>query len=85
MEPNGKLQEDNEKLAGELSRPSSPSPEQKKLQEKTTAVSEACKWKDIELLRTLATSEGGLVSDEGRRQACSCLRQKLTNRHLPWT
>ncbi len=32
---------------------------------------DACKWKDIETLRILATAEGGLVSDDIRRQACS--------------
>ena len=31
---------------------------------------EACKCKDIDELRKLATSEGGLLNDELRRKAC---------------
>ena len=38
--------------------------------EKTAAILEACKWKDLESLRKLATSEGGLLTDELRRKAC---------------
>lgn len=38
--------------------------------EKTTAILEACKWKDLESLRKLSTSEGGLLNDELRRKAC---------------
>lgn len=37
---------------------------------KTLAILEACKWKDVEELRKLATSEGGLLNDELRRKAC---------------
>ena len=37
---------------------------------KALAILEACKWKDIDELRKLATSEGGLLNDELRRQAC---------------
>lgn len=40
--------------------------------EKVANIVDACKWKDIEKLRISATSEGGLVSDDIRRQACSC-------------
>jgi hypothetical protein len=36
---------------------------------KATRILDACRWKDTEILRALATSEGGLVSDEVRRQA----------------
>ncbi|KAH7383735.1 rab-GTPase-TBC domain-containing protein [Cadophora sp. MPI-SDFR-AT-0126] len=36
---------------------------------KTAKILESCKWKDIETLRLLAASEGGLVSDEVRQQA----------------
>ncbi|KAG9243176.1 rab-GTPase-TBC domain-containing protein [Calycina marina] len=36
---------------------------------KATSILEACKWKDVEKLRTLATEDGGLVSDQYRRQA----------------
>lgn len=38
--------------------------------EKTAAILEACKCKDLESLRKLATSEGGLLTDELRRKAC---------------
>lgn len=38
--------------------------------EKNAAILEACKWKDLESLRKLATSEGGLLTDELRRKAC---------------
>lgn len=31
---------------------------------------EACKWKDVKALRLLAVSNGGLVNDELRREAC---------------
>ena len=74
MESNGKLPEEDEKLACDtrISRTPSLSPEQKNRDAKAATISEACKWKDIDALRTLATSEGGLVSDEVRHQACSC-------------
>ncbi|KAG4443771.1 hypothetical protein IFR05_000762 [Cadophora sp. M221] len=36
---------------------------------KTLKILEACRWKDVEALRVLAASEGGLVSDEVRQQA----------------
>jgi len=39
---------------------------------KVAEILDACKWKDLDLLRTLAASESGLVSDDVRRQACSC-------------
>jgi hypothetical protein len=80
MEPNGKLSEETENLAGDASRSSSPAPEQKKRDAKAAEILEACKWKDIELLRTFATSEGGLVSDDVRRQACRCHQERLMNR-----
>lgn len=38
--------------------------------EKIAAILEACKWKDLKSLRKLATSEGGLLTDELRRKAC---------------
>lgn len=69
MEPNGKLPEENEKVEGDISHTSSPSPEQKRRDAKAMAILEVCKWKDIETLRTFATSEGGLISDDVRRQA----------------
>lgn len=37
---------------------------------KTADILEACECKDIESLRQLATSEGGLLTDELRRKAC---------------
>ena len=72
MDPDGTLPKENGKVEGNISRTSSPSPEQKRRDAKATAILEACKWRDIETLRTFATSEGGLVSDDVRRQACSC-------------
>lgn len=34
----------------------------------------AIRWRNIEAIRELATSEGGLLTDDFRRQACSyCL------------
>ncbi|KAL2061711.1 hypothetical protein VTL71DRAFT_7089 [Oculimacula yallundae] len=49
--------------------PSPPYPTQKKHGAKSAQILEACKWKDLETLRKLAATEGGLVSDEVRRQA----------------
>ncbi|TGO24552.1 hypothetical protein BPAE_0100g00200 [Botrytis paeoniae] len=37
--------------------------------EKEVKILEACKWRDLETIRELATSKDGLVSDEVRRQA----------------
>jgi hypothetical protein len=71
MEPNGILPEETEKLAEDLSRPSSPSPEQRNRDAKAATILEVCKWKDVDALRALAASEGGLISDDVRRQACS--------------
>jgi TBC1 domain family member 20 len=39
-------------------------------QVKAAKILEACKRKDTKTLRALAASEGGLLSDELRRQAC---------------
>lgn len=41
--------------------------------EKLQAISEACKWRDLNQLRTLAESKGGFLSDELRQQACRSL------------
>jgi hypothetical protein len=38
--------------------------------EKLQAISEACKWRNLDQLRTLAESKGGFLSDELRQQAC---------------
>lgn len=74
MEPNGTLVEEGEKpedLPGDPA-VSSPLLRSRERNAKATSILEACKWKDITTLRTLATSEGGLVSDELRRLACQC-------------
>ncbi|KID80621.1 Rab-GAP/TBC domain protein, partial [Metarhizium brunneum ARSEF 3297] len=42
---------------------------QESLEEKAEAVRDACKWKDIAKLRSLAESTGGLLTDELRRLA----------------
>jgi TBC1 domain family member 20 len=78
MEPNGSVVEETEK-PGELpSDPAASSPLlSKESNAKVACILDACKWKDIKILRTLATSEGGLVSDEVRRQACQCYRGSL--------
>lgn len=76
MEPNGRVAEENgrsEDYPGALS----PSPRSKKHNAKLASILEACKWRDIATLKTLATSEGGLVSDDVRRQACSCYHGNL--------
>jgi TBC1 domain family member 20 len=67
MESNGRVAEENEKKP-DIPRTSS---QQQKYSAKATKILEACKWRDIETLRSLATSEGGLLSDDLRRQACS--------------
>lgn len=40
---------------------------------KARRIEEACRWRDTQRLRDLAVSEGGLLSDEIRRQACQYL------------
>lgn len=37
---------------------------------KAAKIVDACKWRDTDTLRALAASEGGLLSDELRHQAC---------------
>lgn len=71
MESNGRVVQEREE-GSDASRALSASPARIKLDGKVTRIRDACRWKDIETLRKLATSEGGLVSDEIRRQACSC-------------
>lgn len=44
---------------------------------KTLAILEACQWHDIDELRKLATSEGGLLTDELRRKACVFTHQPI--------
>ncbi|CAG8973830.1 hypothetical protein HYALB_00005575 [Hymenoscyphus albidus] len=36
-------------------------------EKKTQEIHDACKWKDVDRLKALATSEGGLISDQLRR------------------
>jgi hypothetical protein len=82
MESNGKVPGENEKFGDDISRfPSAASPEQQRRDAKATTILESCKFKDIDALRTLATSEGGLVSDDVRRQACSCHPEWLENQY----
>src|SRR6185437_9416214 len=83
MEPDGRDGRDadkenqNEKLPASSSRTTSPSLEHESHNAKATSILEACKENDIETLRKLAVSEGGLVSDEVRRQACPYYYGKL--------
>jgi len=79
MEPNGRLIEEDEKSELLLSDPADllPSPRSNERNAKVADIRKACTWKDITALRALATSEGGLVSDEVRRLACSCYRGSL--------
>lgn len=70
MEPDGRFQEENEK-PGNASQAPSTTPQEQAREAKATKVLNACRMKDVDLLRALATSEGGLVSDTVRRQACS--------------
>jgi TBC1 domain family member 20 len=74
MEPNGRVVEETEKPEELPSNPDASSPplRSKESNAKVASILDACKWKDTSILRTLATSEGGLVSDEVRRQACQC-------------
>lgn len=37
---------------------------------KIARILEACRWRDSDILRSLAISEGGLINDEVRRAAC---------------
>ncbi|TVY80579.1 GTPase-activating protein gyp10 [Lachnellula suecica] len=68
-ESNGRVAEENDRKPAHAPRTPSPLQQQQKHNSKATKILEACKWNDIEALRTLATSEGGLVSDDFRRQA----------------
>ncbi|TVY48052.1 GTPase-activating protein [Lachnellula occidentalis] len=64
MESDGRATEEDEKKPA-ISRTSS---QQQQYNAKAAKVLEACKWKDVHTLRALATSEGGLLSDDLRRQ-----------------
>ncbi|TVY43850.1 TBC1 domain family member, partial [Lachnellula subtilissima] len=65
MESDGKVAEEYEKKPA-ISRTSS---QQQKHNAKAAKILQACKWKDVHTLKALATSEGGLLSDDLRRQA----------------
>ncbi|APA05760.1 hypothetical protein sscle_01g005300 [Sclerotinia sclerotiorum 1980 UF-70] len=75
MESNGQPIKEEKSSPGS-SRASSRSPsyskrlkEPREPSEKEVKILEACKWKDLEAIRELATSKDGLVSDDARRQA----------------
>ncbi|KAF4637291.1 hypothetical protein G7Y89_g793 [Cudoniella acicularis] len=69
MESNGRAPEENESNS-DLPQPGSPARKHGiDVDGKASQILDACKWKDIEKLRALATSTGGLVSDHVRRQA----------------
>ena len=70
MEPNGQPIEEPK---GSGSRPNSISPSQldEKHTTKSAEILDACTSLDLARLRELATSDGGLVSDDIRRRACS--------------
>ncbi|KAB8303480.1 hypothetical protein EYC80_004897 [Monilinia laxa] len=74
MESDGKSIKREESPAG--SRASSRSPsyptrmkEPREPTKKEVEILEACQWKDLEKIRNLAISQGGLISDDLRRQA----------------
>jgi TBC1 domain family member 20 len=69
MELNGKVIEgiEHEPEVATLSRQRSFTASQS---QKAVKILDACRWKDTDTLRALAASEGGLLSDELRRQAC---------------
>lgn len=69
MESNGTIPEENEKPKDPLRAPS-PTPQESIRGAKAVKILDVCRAGDIETLRTLATSEGGLISDDVRRQAC---------------
>jgi hypothetical protein len=75
MEPNGGVPEEDEKIRDPSQASSSSSVKQERAA-KTQKILDACKYRDVEALRLLATSEAGLVSDDARRQACSCHLQR---------
>jgi hypothetical protein len=74
MEPNGRLVQERKEPEDFPGDPTGLSPEVKSKADiaKVASIFNACKCRDITTLRTLATSDGGLVSDEVRRQACQC-------------
>lgn len=74
MEPNGRVSREEVK-SGDFFEAAPLSLQGKTHNAKDTKILEACRVRDIELLRELAISTGGLVSDDVRRQACSWHRE----------
>jgi len=72
MEPFTRVPEKDIDSSGDITRSISPSPQQQVRDAKAANILEACKWRDIERLRLLATDGEGLISDHLRRQACRC-------------
>ncbi|RFU35675.1 hypothetical protein B7463_g658, partial [Scytalidium lignicola] len=68
MEINGRASGLDEKLGVSSEQPSASSTP-KELSTKAPSILDACRLKNIDALRVLATSEGGLCSDDLRRQA----------------
>lgn len=56
-----------------------PPPKPEPHREKQQKIREACRWRDAQLLRELATSDGGLVTDDLRRTACTYLMHTTSN------
>ncbi|KAL3428380.1 GTPase-activating protein gyp10 [Phlyctema vagabunda] len=79
MEPTGRHNKENENLRSRstsrssssipVQTPSPPPPTEKAVHAKVARILDACRWEDVELLRLLATSDEGLLTDELRRQA----------------
>jgi hypothetical protein len=71
MEPHGLPTEESKRI---LEPPTNPSLSQASEEHdpKSVEILDACARLDLEKLRRLATSDGGLVSDNVRRRACSC-------------
>jgi hypothetical protein len=82
MEPNGRLVQERKKPENFPCDPTGSSPDVKSTADiaKVASILDACKWRDITTLRTLATSDGGLISDEVRRQACQCYLDSLCSK-----
>jgi hypothetical protein len=84
MESNGKITghpspgEDPKTESDHSAQDSSPTKENTK----KTQILDACRLKETEILRTLAVSEGGLITDDLRRQACKNSNPGIQNGRL---
>ncbi|KHN97878.1 Rab-GAP/TBC domain protein [Metarhizium album ARSEF 1941] len=67
--PEGLARSDCRRGSSAVRRGSQSPTARKALEDKAEAVRDACKWKDIARLRSLAESTGGLLNDELRRSA----------------